>query len=94
MQGISRITEQLFASQEGMHCVELLTRHTIDYLSSNSCKFCLVYYAYLTEMTFSNEFLNILYVRARKINLSYWATDIVSGNIVRKSLSNVKLLMT
>jgi hypothetical protein len=85
MQGISCIAEQLFPSQEGIYFVELLTRHTIDYLSSNSCNFFLVYYAYLTEMTFSNEFLNILDFRAEKINLSYWATDIVSGNIVRKS---------
>jgi len=37
MQGISRIAEQLFATQERMYCVELLTRHIIDYLSSNSC---------------------------------------------------------
>jgi hypothetical protein len=39
MQGISCTAEQLFASQEGMYCVELLTRHIIDYLSSNSCNF-------------------------------------------------------
>lgn len=93
MQGISCIAKQLFASQQVMCSVELLTRHIIDYLSSHSCNFCVVYYVHRTEMTFSNAFLNIPDVRARKINRNPWASEVVSGNVVQKFSPNVKLLM-
>ena len=93
MQGISWIAKQLFASQEEMCSVELVTRHIIDYFSSHSCNFCVVYYAHRTEMTFSNEFVNIPDVRARKINRNAWASDVESGNLVQKFSPNVKLLM-
>jgi hypothetical protein len=44
-------------------------------------------------MTFSNEFVNIPDVRARKINRNAWASDVESGNLVQKFSPNVKLLM-